>query len=230
MEMKFEGVDILDALEKIMDLHTQHYKGDFDLDKELIQSLAVSENPEDQSLLWMSRPCGTYCLREREVYLQDSYENKVWMFYHEQTKDPILAYAVHLDHMQDGKVLGTIYPLDYHSHAERTKLLTCPIAREVIAFEDGAALLLPYPHSHRQVNELEQQHGKIKAIRYEPESERELATILRREQFKRSYHAKPGEIQEYIDKLRNGTVRGRLKETLTATTAKKAPHKGAPER
>ena len=33
-------------------------------------------------------------LPEREVYVEDSYENKVWEFYHEQTRDPILAYAV----------------------------------------------------------------------------------------------------------------------------------------
>lgn len=37
-------------------LDTQHYKEDFDLDKELIQKMAVSENQEDRHLLWMSRP------------------------------------------------------------------------------------------------------------------------------------------------------------------------------
>ena len=84
-------------------LHTQHYKDDFDIDKELIQNLAACRNGENEQLLWMSRTCGTYCLWERDVYLQDSHENKVWRFYHEQTKDSILAYAIRLDGIQDGK-------------------------------------------------------------------------------------------------------------------------------
>lgn len=91
MGTKFEGVDILDFLGQVVELHTQHYKEDFDVDKELIQKVALSGEPEERRLLWMSRPCGTYCLSEREVYLQESNENKVWMFYHEQTNDPILA-------------------------------------------------------------------------------------------------------------------------------------------
>lgn len=84
--VKFEGVDVLDFLGQVVELHTQHYKDDFDIDKELIQNLAACRNGEDEQLLWMSRTCGTYCLWERDVYLQDSHENKVWRFYHEQTK------------------------------------------------------------------------------------------------------------------------------------------------
>lgn len=40
--VRFEDVDLLGALSRIVDLHTQHYKEDFDLDKELISKLAVS--------------------------------------------------------------------------------------------------------------------------------------------------------------------------------------------
>lgn len=39
--------------------------------------------------------------------------------------------------------------------------------------------------------------------------------ILKRERFKRSYHAKPGNIKEYIDGLQKATVRGQLKELPT---------------
>ena len=101
--VRFEGVDILDSLGQIMELHTQHYKDDFDLDKELIPKLALSGEPEDRRLLWLSRPCGTYTLREWEVYLEGSHANKVWEFYHEQTKDPVLAYALSTHHPK-GKI------------------------------------------------------------------------------------------------------------------------------
>ena len=68
MGTKFEGVDILDFLGQVVELHTQHYKEDFDVDKELIQKVALSGEPEERRLLWMSRPCGTYCLSERCIY------------------------------------------------------------------------------------------------------------------------------------------------------------------
>ena len=76
--MKFENIDLVDALRRIMDIHTQNYKEDFELDAGLLHSLAGSQSPEDKHLLWMSRPNGTYLLPEREVYVEDSYENKVW--------------------------------------------------------------------------------------------------------------------------------------------------------
>lgn len=107
--VRFEDVDLLGALSRIVDLHTQHYKEDFDLDKELISKLAVSDRSEDKQLLWMSRPCGTYTLREREVYLDGSHENKVWRFYQEQTNDPVLAYAISLKEVRDGKIFGIRY-------------------------------------------------------------------------------------------------------------------------
>ena len=38
--VRFEDVDLLGALSRIVDLHTQHYKEDFDLDKELMLLLS----------------------------------------------------------------------------------------------------------------------------------------------------------------------------------------------
>lgn len=82
------------------------------------------------------------------------------------------------------------------------------------------------------MDEFISEHGKPKSIVYLPESERELTVILRRERFKRNYHAKPGNIKEYIDGLKKGTVRGRLKEAQTAAVSPpRAPtHKKEPER
>ncbi|WP_425755679.1 hypothetical protein ACPW7J_14305 [Ihubacter sp. rT4E-8] len=232
MGTKFEGVDILGFLGQVVELHTQHYKDDFDIDKELIPKLALSGEPEDRRLLWMSRPCGTYTLREREVHLEDSYANNVWRFYHEQTKDPVLAYAISIKDVRDGKVIGNIYPLDYGSHVERTKSLTCPIEKVSVVFEDGTNIIIPYQNRRRLINELMPMHGNPKSMTDLPENEHELAMILKRERFKRSYHAVSGDIKEYIDGLENNTLRGKLKEarTAAATSPKPpSPNKG-PER
>mgnify|MGYP005762092239 FL=1 len=127
--MKFENIDLVDALRQIMDIHTQNYKEDFELDAELLHSLAGSQSPEDKHLLWMSRTSGTYLLPEREVYVEDSFENKVWEYYHEQTGDPILAYEVEITGKENGKVKGNLIELDYDAHVDRMQKLTVPLRR-----------------------------------------------------------------------------------------------------
>lgn len=223
MGTKFEGVDVLDFLGQVAELHTQHYKEDFDMDKELIPKLALSGEPEDRRLLWMSRPCGTYTLREREVYLEGSYANNVWRFYHEQTNDPVLAYALSIKDVRDGKVIGNIYPLDYGSHIEWVKSLTCPIEKVSVIFEDGANVIIPYQNRRQFINELMPMHGNPKSMTDLPESEREFAMILKRERFKRSYHAVSGDIKEYIEGLKKNTLCGKLKETRTAAITSPKP-------
>ena len=69
---KFENVDVLAALEQIMRQNTAFYQGDFEIDKEMLRQAAASDKAEDKTLLWMSRPSGTYCFRERDVFLQES--------------------------------------------------------------------------------------------------------------------------------------------------------------
>lgn len=230
--VRFEGVDILDSLEQIMELHTQHYKDDFAMDKELIPKLAQSGEPEDRRLLWMSRPCGTYILREWEVYLEGSHANKVWRFYHERTKDPVLAYALSIKDVQDGKVIGNIYPLDYAEHVERVKLLTCPIGNVAVIFEDGTNVLIPYQDRRQLMNELMPLHGGPESMTDLPENVWELAMILKRERFKRSYHAVRGNIKEYIGGLKKSTIRGKLREaqSAAATIPKPSSPKKEPER
>lgn len=229
--VRFEDVDLLGALSRIVDLHTQHYKEDFDLDKELISKLAVSERSEDKQLLWMSRPCGTYTLREREVYLDGSHENKVWRFYQEQTNDPVLAYAISLKEVRDGKIFGDLYPLNYREHVERMKKLTCPIGNVAVAFADGNVITIPYQERRQLMNRFMPEHGVPKTMTYLPENEPELMMILKRERFKRSYHATAGNLEEYLDKLEKTTLREKLKRAKTAvSTQEVSSHKRGLER
>lgn len=93
---KFENVDVIAALGEIMRQNTAFYQSDFDIDKGIIQRAAASDQAVDKTLLWMSRPSGTYCFRERDVFLKGTRQHNTWRFYGEQTRDKILAYAVEL--------------------------------------------------------------------------------------------------------------------------------------
>ena len=199
--MKYEDIDLIAALQQITDIHTENYKEDFELDRKLLQKLAVSDSSEDKHLLWMSRPSGTYLLREREVYIEDTFENKTWEFYHDQTSDPILAYALEITGTRDGTVIGNMVELDYAAHVERMKQLTVDVDRAAVTFSDDSTYYLPFKSYRREAAELEGTHGKICSVGFLPENEQELAMILRRERFKASYHAQPGNIDEHIHQL-----------------------------
>ena len=66
------------------------------------------------------------------------------------------------------------------------------------------------------MNELMPKHGSPKSMFYAPDSERELAMILKRERFKRDYHTVPGDLKEYIRRLEKDSVRGQIKEAKAA--------------
>lgn len=199
--MKYENIDLLDALQKIMDIHTEHCKEDFELDQKLIRSLAATQSSEDKHLLWMSRPHGTHVMREREVYIEDTYENKAWEFYHDQTSDDILAYSIEITGTENGSVVGNLIELDYDAHVERMKQLTVTIDKVAVTFEDQNTYYLPFQSYRREMTAMQEEHGKVKSVAYLPESERELQMILRRERLKTIYHAKSGDIDEHIHQL-----------------------------
>ena len=74
-------MDVLASLEAILKQNTGFYQSDFDIDKRIIAEKAASPNKEDKTLLWLSRPSGTYCFRERDVFLKDTREHNTWKFY-----------------------------------------------------------------------------------------------------------------------------------------------------
>ena len=109
---RFENVDVLAALEQLMRQNTAFYRSDFEIDKEIIGRAAASDKAEDRTLLWMSRPSGTHCFRESDVYLQGTRQHNTWKFYGEQTRDRVLAYAVELTGKVRGVIRGNLYELD----------------------------------------------------------------------------------------------------------------------
>ena len=99
---KFENMDVIAALEAIMHQNTAYYQSDFAYDIKMLREAARSDQPEDKLLLWLSRPSGTFCFRERDVLLKDTQAYNTWKFCGEQTCDRILAYAVELTGAANG--------------------------------------------------------------------------------------------------------------------------------
>ena len=122
----------------------------------------------------MSRPCGTWCVPERETYLQDSRAYKTWTFYADQPNG-IKAYRVVVDGVRDGKLAGKVIHLDYAKQVQRVVKSALPIAK--VQYRDKDEYFCESSHEtfiHR-VLRLEK---NIHDIRCVPESEAELQSLL----------------------------------------------------
>ncbi len=81
------------------------------------------------------------------------------------------------------------------------------------------------------MNRLMPEHGVPKTMTYLPENEPELMMILKRERFKRNYHATAGNLEEYLDKLEKTTLREKLKRAkMVVSTQEVSSHKRGLER
>ena len=134
---RFENVDVLAALEQLMRQNTAFYRSDFEIDKEIIGRAAASDKAEDRTLLWMSRPSGTHCFRESDVYLQGTRQHNTWKFYGEQTRDRVLAYAVELTGKVRGVIRGNLYELDYPQHFRHVAAEAVQADNIILHYEKG---------------------------------------------------------------------------------------------
>ena len=80
---KFIGIDLLDSLEKIMKKNTQSYQSDFAYDRKDLEEAAAKVDAlplRERTYLWMSRRCGTWCLKEGRVFLKPTAAHHIWTY------------------------------------------------------------------------------------------------------------------------------------------------------
>ena len=130
-------MDVIAALEAIMHQNTAYYQSDFAYDIKMLRETARSDQPEDKLLLWLSRPSGTFCFRERDVLLKNTQAYNTWKFCGEQTHDRILAYAVELTGAANGTVQGNLYELDYQQHFQHIRDAALPVGSNRLIYESG---------------------------------------------------------------------------------------------
>ena len=199
---KFENVDILACLDAVMKQNTGFYQSDFEIDKEIIHKAAASPDREDRTLLWLSRPSGTHCFRERDVFLKDTRPYNTWKFHGEQTRDRILAYAVELTGIENGKIKGDLYELDYPQHYERVKAKALPA--------DTNALINEYGRVEQPVKQWfngndHPQYGKFERFEVQPNAPEALRDLLQEERRSRE-QLSPGDFKAHIAALRDGLI------------------------
>ena len=217
---KFENVDILACLDAVMKQNTGFYQSDFEIDKEIIHKAAASPDREDRTLLWLSRPSGTHCFRERDVFLKDTAPHNTWRFHKEQTRDRILAYAVELTGIENGKIKGNLYELDYSQHYERVKAKELPADRNSLIYEYGR---VEQPAKQWFNGNDHPQYGKFERFETQPNAPEALRDILQEERRSRE-QLSPGDFKAHIAALRDGLIEAEARRIVADMKRQYSPN------
>ena len=118
---KFMDVDLIQSLKAVLQQNTGFYQSDFEIDRQILARAASEPEGRDKTFLWLSRPCGTHCLREREVFLKGSPAYGVWQFFGNRNHNGVLAYAAEITHDEGDKILGNLYELDFGQHSRHVE-------------------------------------------------------------------------------------------------------------
>lgn len=197
---KFMEIDLLGNLEKIMKQNTKSYQSDFEIDREILTNAAKNSGVlalRDRTYLWMSRPCGTWCVKEKNVFLEPAYEHQVWEYYAGETSQKILAYAVEVTGMENKKILGNLYPLDYRKHAEFVKATSIPADRIRVVYEKGERFQNRKKPLSRKDDPV---FGRYRYSEYVPNDSKALEAVLYQEKRKRE-EMRCGKIENHIRRL-----------------------------
>ncbi len=173
--------DIIPFLESIVEENTRSYQSDLKIDERILQAAMLETYQEDRTFLWMSRPCGTHCLLEREVFLRETEAHKTWTHY-DYDAEHIKAFRVVVAPGRPGAfVLGQIRPLNYGEQIQRVKQNALSVHTVKLAFEDGTSRMMTFEDYRKEVSGLISAHGKAKTICYFPANELDLRCVLQAE-------------------------------------------------
>ena len=221
---KFENVDVIASLEAVMKQNTAFYRSDFDIDRRILQEAADRSGDTDRRLLWFSRPSGTCCVRERDVFLKDTRQHNTWRFYGEQTRDTVLAYLVELTGTERGKIKGNLYELDYPQHFREVAEKSIPADNYTLIYEHGERDI---PAGQYFDGNPDPQLGKFERFEAQPNDPEALKDLLR-EQHKSRQQLAPGDFKAHIAALHDSRIERearRVVEKMKQTETPNSPDK-----
>ncbi len=196
---KFENVDVLVTLNRILLKNTAYYRGDFEYDKWIIQKASAYKRAEDKTFLWMCRPCGTYCFAERDVFHNGAPANTTWTYYGRVHSEGILAFVIYLTGCKDGIIMGDIYPVNFKEHTKLVAQKAVPISEIEIMF-DNEVRTFPYEEYVKQYWNIFAEYGSGKEFHYIPKEPEKLEALLQAFRSERR-KAKKCSADSYIDAL-----------------------------
>lgn len=193
------NTDIVKVMQGIVNSHVEHYQSDFELDIEAIKEAAIKQERTERIFVWLCRSCGTWLLREKDVFIRGTRENNTFCFYKEQTKDNVLCYVVEVNSLNGDTVRGNLYAFDYPEYYQHVKTAAVSARSVVVAYEKGRRIMPPTAHFGAYPDS---ELGEFVSYKFVPESAEQLEMVLinekrNRERFKEDYQILGYELYEY---------------------------------
>ena len=193
MAIKFTNVDILKTLHAILLANTQHYRDDFyQFDIQYFWKRMNAGTDYDRKLLWLSRPNGTNCLREHDVFVAGSSHHYLWRYYQEYDNARNLAFFVELKDVVNGRLFGDVYELKYAEHYNRV-VKESVSGRALIKYSKGEVL----QEFKTRIPPIHPQFGALVEYEPVPYHDYELDDVLFGEKVLRTKN-RAGTIERYI--------------------------------
>ena len=217
---KLMDVDLIQSLKAVLQQNTGFYQSDFEIDRQILARAASEPEGRDRTFLWLSRPCGTHCLREREVFLKGSPAYGVWQFFGNRNHNGVLAYAAEITHDEGDKILGNLYELDFGQHSRHVEDKALPMDYVRVVYEHGSR---KQPVTKTVSSEEDLLFGKYLYSEYQTNESDAHRHILREEKQDRD-RFKQGDFQEHIVSLRIGRIETEAKRIVEKIRALEKPN------
>lgn len=193
------NTDILKVMKMIVDSHLEHYQSDFELDIETLKEAVTKPERTDRIFVWLCRQQGTWLLREKDVFIQETRENNTLCFYKEQTRENVICFVIEANSLENDIVRGNLYAFNYPEYYQHVKSAAVSAGNIVVDYEKGRRILPPTAHFGAYPD---YELGKFVSFKVIPESAEQLEAVLlnekkRREGMKEEYQILGYELYEY---------------------------------
>lgn len=202
------NTDIFRVMKMIVDSHVKHYQSDLEHDITALKEAAVQKERTERIFVWLCRPCGTWLLREKDVFIRGTCENNTFCFYAEQTKDDIQCFVVEVNSLDGCMVVGNLYVFDYLEYYRHVTVAAVPAGNIIADYEKGRRIIIPEAVFWAGPD---YEFGNLVSYSFTPKSTDQLEMVLTnekriRECFKEDYQILYYELYEYpatpTDKVR----------------------------
>jgi len=200
MRKRFEDVNVIEALHKIMRHNTEHYQSDFEYDIKRLQR-AAEDGHGSRCFLWLSRGFGTWCFEERDVYIRSTDAFSTWNYYNHSVENE-KAFAVEIEGVNEKAIVGHVFELDYQAHIEEVRK-NCFNAQTVEAVfkhpesSNGYTRKFDIDEYNSNWNNIVQRYGEIETLRYHVDDEQRLQEVLCKARQIRIMDTIAGNLDEY---------------------------------
>lgn len=111
-------IELLPFLSGIVKQTATHYAEDFKIDTIRLNEAIFKSRLESRTFLWMARPLGTQLVLERNVFLKETDDHRIWTHYADMSEG-IQAYRVVVQGGNREGPLGTVRKLNYPEQVKR---------------------------------------------------------------------------------------------------------------